>query len=123
MIITANEVPVKLGHKKGCNCKNSLCKKKYCECFNAGVKCTQLCKCENCLNGKNDSPDAQGQHINVEGSNILDQENYNKGNVVSIKTQNNFFGNIKLEVFRGNMINKDNNTDSNFTTKIENQSV
>lgn len=24
-----------------CTCKKSLCKKKYCECFNAGLKCTE----------------------------------------------------------------------------------
>lgn len=38
------------GVKNGCNCKKTHCKKKYCECFNAGVKCTYLCKCENCHN-------------------------------------------------------------------------
>ena len=37
-------------HKKGCNCKKSFCLKKYCECFQAGVKCTDVCGCENCKN-------------------------------------------------------------------------
>ena len=40
-----------LAYKRGCNCKNTKCFKKYCECFRAGVECTYLCNCENCLNG------------------------------------------------------------------------
>jgi hypothetical protein len=43
--------PVEGGLRKHCNCKKTQCQKKYCECYNAGRKCTDKCKCEDCLNG------------------------------------------------------------------------
>ena len=35
---------------KGCHCKKSNCVKNYCECFAAGVCCTELCRCVCCQN-------------------------------------------------------------------------
>ncbi len=37
-------------YKKGCNCKKSNCLKKYCECYNACVPCSEHCKCCECKN-------------------------------------------------------------------------
>ena len=37
---------------RGCNCKRSKCRKKYCACFLNGIPCTVICKCETCNNIK-----------------------------------------------------------------------
>ena len=34
----------------GCNCKNSGCLKRYCECFSRMKYCDETCQCKNCIN-------------------------------------------------------------------------
>ncbi|KAM1022740.1 hypothetical protein ACFX2I_043634 [Malus domestica] len=42
--------PASARHKRGCNCKKSMCLKKYCECYQANVGCSSGCRCDGCKN-------------------------------------------------------------------------
>lgn len=53
------EIDQKRQNNKGCTCKKSKCRKKYCDCFLENLYCGSNCKCENCLNKENEEGDNQ----------------------------------------------------------------
>ncbi|XVF86639.1 hypothetical protein PTKIN_Ptkin18bG0058700 [Pterospermum kingtungense] len=45
-----DDAPRVVRHERGCHCKRSECLKRYCECFQANVFCSENCKCLDCKN-------------------------------------------------------------------------
>eukprot|EP00249_Psilotum_nudum_P017923 c26551_g2_i2 orf=423-3995(-) len=73
------ETPASARHKRGCNCKKSQCQKKYCECYQAGVGCSEGCRCEGCKNiygmkeGSEESEDKELKPVQTDKETIEDQ--------------------------------------------------
>ncbi|KAF8692179.1 hypothetical protein HU200_039781 [Digitaria exilis] len=56
---------------KRCSCKKSKCLKLYCECFAAGVYCSEPCTCQGCLNNESNMDTVLSTRQQIESRNPL----------------------------------------------------
>ena len=82
-----------------CTCTKSNCNKKYCECYKAGKKCNEKCRCLNCMNSISSNPS------------ISNLNNANNNNIININ-ENKENNNDKKESYKNNNIISKNKNNS-----------
>ena len=99
-----------------CTCTKSNCTKKYCECYKSGKKCSDKCRCTNCLNNypifniKNKGNKSKGVKNKENNSNI---ENNNLNEIKSNKS-NIDIDEKKMELEKLSLNENDENSDEEF---------
>ena len=105
-----------------CTCTKSNCNKKYCECFKAGKKCNEKCRCLNCMNTSSPSPSPILNIVNndknkkVKNNKLEISNNTN----INIKNTNN---NISLDEIKSVSEKSSLSGNSNNSFKIQRISV
>ncbi|CAD8181311.1 unnamed protein product [Paramecium octaurelia] len=93
--------------KKGCNCKKSECKKKYCECYSINQRCTDLCKCENCLNKEEQQQQIQPEKIEKQVQiEMIQHQQQEEEEEIQKKPDSKKSKKIKKETIQNNKNNK-----------------
>ena len=99
-------------HNRGCHCKKSSCLKKYCECYQNNILCSENCKCIDCKNYAGSTERIQLEHnINFQQNPNLHQHS----NALHIKQENPLYytpQHINTTYFNAT-IKQESNTDNN----------
>ena len=97
-----------------CTCSKSNCCKKYCECYKLGKKCTNKCRCINCMN--------LDKNNNIINNNINTVYNF-INNIEHKNTDNNNKDNLISEEKKIIMSKSSDNNDINDIFKVQRISV
>ena len=105
-----------------CNCKNSNCKKKYCDCYQNGRTCTTKCKCVNCLNKiSNTNNNNSGKSRKIKrlrgGKKIIKNNKYITPKKKNNTNHKNIYNNQSTDDLTEN--NNKNNVFNNVSNKIK----
>ena len=101
-----------------CSCKKSNCLKKYCECYQIGIKCNNNCKCFECKNRN------KGDKKMFEVNNIENNNNNKKRDRYFSFDEISFFNrNEKDGLFYNNFNNNNNQIISLKTVEIDTKKV
>ena len=103
-----------------CTCTKSNCNKKYCECYKSGIKCSEKCRCINCMNALNQNQIIMNNSIHNNNNN---NKNDNKININHNENKHNKKNNLEeiKTISKENIINDDYDYDYDYDYDNDNE--